>query len=138
MAKSELFQNPIFGSIIRALLAFPVKRGAPDRAAIRYAIDLLKQGELVVIFPEGTRSKDGQLKDAEPGLALIVGKAKVPVIPVGIAGTRRIFSKGCRFPQVRVSFGEPIADPPLKPANGEKTSDIGAEVMQEIRDLIHS
>ena len=138
MAKSELFRNPAFGWIIRTLLAFPVKRGAPDRAAIRYAIDLLKQGELVVIFPEGTRSKDGQLKDAEPGLALIVGKAEVPVIPVGITGTRRIFSKGCRFPQVRVSFGEPIADPPLKPANGEKTSDIGAEVMQEIRDLIHS
>ena len=134
MAKSELFRNPVFAWIIRNLLAFPVRRGAPDRTAIRYAIDLLKQGELVVIFPEGTRSKTGQLKEAEAGLSLIAAKAGVPVVPVGIGGTRLMFGKEQFFPQVTIRFGAPIADP--APANGEKAPDIGVSVMQAIRRLI--
>ena len=136
MAKSELFRNPVFAWIIRNLVAFPVRRGAPDRTAIRYAIDRLKQGELVVIFPEGTRSKTGQLKEAEAGLSLIAAKAAVPVVPVGIGGTRRMFSKEQFFPRVTICFGTPIADPATEPANGEKAPDIGISVMQAIRDLI--
>ena len=136
MAKSELFQNPIFGSIIRALLAFPVKRGAPDRTAIRYAIEILKQGDLVAIFPEGTRGKNGKLGEAEPGLALIAAKAGVPIVPVGISGSHLIFSKTKWFPCLKVEFGRPI--PVVQSENGDKGSfgDVSACVMKSISELI--
>lgn len=133
MAKSELFRNPIFGWIIRTLLAFPVKRGAPDRAAIRRAVELLKQGELVTIFPEGTRSKTGKLKEAEAGLSLIAAKADVPVVPVGIDGTRRIFSKTCWFPRVKIAFGRPVH---IIQNESGKPEDVGFRVMEAIGKLM--
>jgi len=136
MAKSELFQNPLFGWFIRNLLAFPVKRGAPDRAAVRHAIDMLKQGDLVAIFPEGTRSKTGKLGAAEPGLSLIAAKAEVLVVPVAITGTRDIFSRNSLFPQVKVHFGRPVSLQELQPQCGKGRMDIGAEVMQKIEQLL--
>jgi 1-acyl-sn-glycerol-3-phosphate acyltransferase len=136
MAKSELFQNPVFSWLIRNLLAFPVKRGAPDRTAIRYAIEILKQGDLVAIFPEGTRSKNGKLGEAEPGLALIAAKAGVPIVPVGISGSHLIFSKTKWFPCLKVKFGNPILVDQSK--NGDKGSfdDVSACVMKSISELI--
>lgn len=78
MAKEELFDIPIIGYIIKRLNAFPVKRGTADRVAIKKAISLLKSGECLGLFPEGTRSKDGKLGEAEAGMALIAIKADVP------------------------------------------------------------
>lgn len=135
MAKSELFRNPIFARIIRTLLAFPVRRGAPDRAAIRYAIEILKQGELLTIFPEGTRSKTGELKEAEAGLSLIAARAQVPIVPVGIKGTRQMFSREKFLPKVEIHFGEPINVQAAESADGEKPADIGVQVMQAIAGL---
>ena len=136
MAKSELFQNPIFGSIIRALLAFPVKRGAPDRTAIRHAIEILKQGDLVAIFPEGTRGKNGKLGEAEPGLALIAAKASVPIVPVGISGSHLIFSKTKWFPCLKVEFGKPISVGQSKNGDKDSFNDVSACVMKSISELI--
>ena len=135
MAKSELFRNPIFARIIRTLLAFPVRRGAPDRAAIRYAIEILKQGELLTIFPEGTRSKTGELKEAEAGLSLIAARAQVPIVPVGIKGTRQMFGREKFLPTVEIHFGEPINVQTAESADGEKPADIGVQVMQAIAGL---
>ena len=136
MAKSELFQNPFVNRVIRTVLAFPVKRGTPDRAAIRYAIDKLKTGELVTIFPEGTRSKTGKLGEPEPGLFLIASRAEVPVVPVAISGTRLIFSRKCFFPQVRIRFGAPIRAAEILPQEGMERSDLGKKVMQTITELL--
>ena len=108
MAKEELFRNPVFGWAIRTLKAFPVKRGAPDRTAIRYAVDLLTQGELLVIFPEGTRSKTGQLGEFEPGIGMIAMKAGTPIVPTAIIGTNGIFGKGTFFPTITLRFGLPL------------------------------
>ena len=108
MAKEELFAVGIFNWLITTLKAFPVRRGTADRAAIRYAINLLKNGEILGAFPEGTRSISGELGQPEPGIAMIALKAGVPIIPVGITGTNKVFKHGCIFPQFIVRFGKPI------------------------------
>jgi len=94
MAKDELFhKNPFFTLIIRLCGAFPVVRGAKDNAAIERAVSDLKKGKIFVIFPEGTRSKDGTIGKAKSGAALIAATAGVPVLPVcimyGLGGKKK-------------------------------------------------
>jgi 1-acyl-sn-glycerol-3-phosphate acyltransferase len=85
MAKSELFKkNPFFAVIIRIAGAFPVVRGAGDGSAIDKSVKYLNKGRILVIFPEGTRSKDGKIGRAKSGVAMIAAMAKVPVLPVSI------------------------------------------------------
>ena len=93
MAKSELFEKKAFAWLIRKCGAFPVVRGAKDNSAIEHAISDLKSGRVFVIFPEGTRSKDGTLGRAKSGVAVIAGLAKAPVLPMcimyGLGGKKR-------------------------------------------------
>ena len=109
MAKIELFENPIFGAAIRRCHAFPVKRGASDRGAIKAAVTVLKEGRVLGLFPEGTRSKTGELKKAEAGVALIAAMTGAPIVPVAILNTHRIFANGGLIPQLRIMYGTPIS-----------------------------
>ncbi|MCL6624879.1 MAG: 1-acyl-sn-glycerol-3-phosphate acyltransferase [Fimbriimonadales bacterium] len=116
MAKAELFSIPILAPLIRALRAFPVRRGAPDKTAIRTAVELLQKGEAVVIFPEGHVSETGTLQPLQPGAALILRRAPVPVICCGVINTNRIIPFRKIIPRpafriVRVRFGEPRTFP---------------------------
>jgi len=135
MAKEELFTVAVFKWLITKLQAFPVRRGTADRTAIRYAISLLKNGEILGAFPEGTRSKTGELGKPEPGIAMIALKAGVPIVPVAIIGTNKVFRNGCIFPQFIVKFGKPIII-------NEETVDkqmmekISNTIMQEISYLL--
>ena len=135
MAKEELFANPVFGWLISRLGAFPVKRGAADRTAIRTALTLLKNGSILVIFPEGTRSKDGKLGAPEAGLALLALKAGVPVVPTAIIGTNKLFRDNHLLPKFRVLFGKPLL---FSRDNADKESmgQIGTQVMTEISHLL--
>lgn len=108
MAKIELFKNPIFGAAIRSCHAFPVKRGAADRGAIKAAMQVLKQGRCLGLFPEGTRSRTGRMKKAEAGVGLIAAMTDAPVVPAAIIGTDRIFANGGHFPKLKVIYGEPM------------------------------
>lgn len=108
MAKEELFKPAIAGAIIKSLYAFPVKRGAADRGAIKAALGILKQGLCLGVFPEGTRSKTGKLGKPEAGVALLAAMGKVPVVPTAIINTNRIFQNGDTLPRVKIIFGEPI------------------------------
>lgn len=111
MAKEELFNFPPFAALIRALGAFPVKRGEPDRRSLRKALSLLKQGRCLVIFPEGTRNLDWQLRTPELGIAFLASWSKKPVLPVAIFGSERLMPKGKFFPRptpLRVKVGNPI------------------------------
>lgn len=112
MAKSELFEIRILGKMIRWLRAFPVRRGEPDRAALRKAVEYLKAGQAVGVFPEGELSEGGELLPLKAGVALIARMADVPVICLGIKGTNRILPYGSVFPKpafgrVEASWGEP-------------------------------
>jgi 1-acyl-sn-glycerol-3-phosphate acyltransferase len=112
MSKSELFDIPVLKLWMRFWGAFPVKRGAPDRASLRLAAELAKSGRVVGIFPEGKLSEDGKLQEIREGAALIVRLAKVPVICLGIRNTDRIIPYGSLIPRpafrrVTANWGEP-------------------------------
>jgi 1-acyl-sn-glycerol-3-phosphate acyltransferase len=107
MAKSELF-NPLLAPLLRAGGAFRVRRGEGDIEAMHTAADLARAGEIVVMFPEGTRRKKGLRKkhEARPhtGAARIALTAGVPLVPAAIAGTDRL----SRLGPLRVAYGEPL------------------------------
>ena len=84
MAKEELFKNKLFGWFIRKLGAFPVKRGAGDMSVIDDSINILKSGRNLVIFPEGTRSKDGSVGKGKTGVAMIAAMSGADVVPCAI------------------------------------------------------
>ncbi len=84
MAKEELFKNKLFGAFIRFLGAFPVKRGAGDMKVIDDCVDILARGRNVVIFPEGTRSKENKVGRGKTGVALIAAKSGADVLPMGV------------------------------------------------------
>ena len=114
MAKIELWSNRFGGFIMDGIMAFPVKRGTADRPTIRRTLEWLAQDDAIAIFPEGERSEDGKLQTAQPGIALLVQKSGVPVIPVAIIGTYEMWPKGSkklkRVP-LKIVFGEPIQFP---------------------------
>lgn len=104
MAKSELFEKPLFAWLIRTLGAFPVERGKGDTAAIEKAVESVKNGRNLLIFPEGTRSKDGRVGRGKAGVALIAARAGVDVIPVGITFEGKLHFRS----RITVRCGKPI------------------------------
>ena len=111
MAKEELFRYPLFGHFIRACGAFPVKRGSRDETAVQKFHDYLHSGKPLVVFPEGTRTPNGELQPAKKGVGKLLYNAQVPVIPAYIAGTFECWPKGRAFPKpgkTSVTYGAPI------------------------------
>lgn len=102
MAKEELFQNPIFGGLIKKLGAFPVKRSRNDIGAIKAAMKILNNGDAMLMFPEGHRIKNNKAVKAKPGVALIAQMAKAPVVPVNISGKYGWLQK------ITVTYGKPV------------------------------
>lgn len=138
MAKIELFENPIFGAAIRRCHAFPVKRGASDRGAIKAAVTVLKEGHMLGLFPEGTRSKTGELQKAEAGIALIASMTGAPIVPVAILNSHRIFANGGLLPQLRIMYGAPISfqgDRKSKEALDAFSAEIMAHIAQMKEEL---
>ena len=135
MAKEELFAIGPLRWIITIMKAFPVKRGAADRGAIRNAINLLKSGEILGLFPEGTRSKNGELGKPEAGIGMIVLKAGVPIVPAAIIGTNQVGKGGWGLPQFVIKYGKPIMINNEK-ADRENMENVGNLIMQEISCLL--
>lgn len=129
MAKQELFDVPVLGFILRNANVFPVRRGSQDMSAIRYTLNVLKSGKGVLVFPEGTRSKDGNFGEARAGSGMIACYAQVPVVPV------RVFNSynASVFTRIEVVFGKPIYPP--KEYNREIYQQFSEQILEEIKKL---
>lgn len=140
MAKAELFAVPVLGPWLRSTGSFPVRRGTPDRKAIRRSLEVLQHGGMLVIFPEGTRSPDGRLRDPEPGAAMIALRTGVPVMPAAVVNSHRILPKGARWPRferVTIRFGPPLAVPKIEGRLDHATmEEWGRRIMREIERML--
>lgn len=130
MAKEELFKLPVLGPLLPRVNAFPVKRGMSDRDALRTALKLLKGGEVVGLFPEGTRSADGVLKKGLSGAGFFALRGDADVMPCAIIGPYKPFRR------VKVVYGEPIIMEPLRArkASAEEVTGIIMASIQKILD----
>ena len=110
LARKSLFEKPVFGPLIAQLNTVPVDRDRGDVGAVRAMIKLLKSGKRVLVFPEGTRSSDGNLQPARAGVGLLIAKSLAPVVPVRIFGSYAALprSGGIRFVPVTVVIGKPL------------------------------
>lgn len=140
MAKAELFKIPFLSWALPRVRAFPVRRGAADRNAIRMSIEYLRQGEVVGIFPEGTRTLTGELLPPQRGAALIALRAGVPVVPVALIGTFQPVKVKWgipRFNRFVVRFGEPIDLAEYAERDAKESIDlINDRLMREIGALL--
>ncbi len=111
LAKEELFRNRIISWYLKAMGGIPLKRNAADIESLRAAINVLKEGKPLLMFPEGTRVEKDELGVPKKGFIFIAYKAKAPILPIGIAGTKNALPKNGGFPKPRhivITFGKPI------------------------------
>ena len=124
MAKSELFKNKAFAALLKKLGAFPVERGKGDIGAIKNSMKLLRDGEMLLIFPEGTRVRNSEESRAKTGAVMIAHRSEVPIIPVYISGEYKWMRK------ITVKFGDPVS---YSEFYGQK---LGREELQDLADKL--
>ena len=134
MTRASFFSVPLFGALIRSLGAFPVRKGIADLSGLRAAEAALARGEVLLVFPEGGRMKDGRLHPALPGLGLLVARTRAPVVPVYVSGTNRIRRCMVRREKVRVTVGKVL--PPETWEEREATTLAGRALYQAISDRV--
>jgi len=113
MAKAQIFENKVLGFLLRGVDSFPVRRGESDRAAFKNTLEMLGEGRVVCIFPEGTRSMDDNLLPAESGAAVFAMKTGCPVVPIFVRNSNKMLDykgKLHRSP-ITVAFGQPFTLP---------------------------
>jgi 1-acyl-sn-glycerol-3-phosphate acyltransferase len=130
MAKVELFRMPVLGPLITWLNAFPVDRSRGDVAAIKRAVEILRSGAAVGIFPEGTRNKSGDLRP-QVGVALLAVLSGAPVLPAYVGGTAR----AKRLGRIDVAFGEPLQVTRAEKASRDDLAKWADEIMARIYAL---
>ncbi len=133
MAKTELFEKKWFGFILKQIGSFPVKRGTPDKKAIRRSLEILKNDKVLCMFPEGTRIKGDKLGEAKPGVTLIALMSESPILPVGI-------KHADENSPLQVSVGKPFTLDKYydKKLTREEKSEVGEIIMKKIKIEIDS
>lgn len=129
MAKEELFNMPVLKPLLPKVNAFPVKRGLSDREALRRALAILKGGDVMGIFPEGTRSKNGELGKGFSGAGFFALKGEADVVPCAIIGPYKPFKR------LKVVYGEPII---MQPYRDQKASadEVTTVIMERIQKIL--
>lgn len=140
LARKTLMDWPFFGPLFPAMNVIPVERDGNDMSALREVIKKIREGNGVVLFPEGTRSKDGNLQPARAGIGLVIAKTLAPVQPIRIFGAYEAFPKGggsLKLNPITIVIGEPIyftkAD--VEPATRERYQELSDRVMGAIAAL---
>ncbi|NRD80590.1 1-acyl-sn-glycerol-3-phosphate acyltransferase [Bacillus sp. BRMEA1] len=130
MAKEELFNVPVIGGLVKKLNAFPVKRGLTDRDALRKGINVLKEGHVLGLFPEGTRSKTGELGKGLAGAGFFALRTDCSVVPSAVIGPYKSLRK------LKMVYGKPIPMDELKKAKASP-EEVTELIMSEIHKLIN-
>jgi 1-acyl-sn-glycerol-3-phosphate acyltransferase len=130
MAKMESFRDPILGIIVRLYGAFPVRRGEVDLRATRCALEVLQNGEVLLMAPEGTRSKDCRLQPGHDGMTFIALRTNAPVLPMAITGAKDLGSnlKRLRRTDVKVVIGKPFR---FRPSEDRVRRDVLHQMTEE-------
>ena len=139
MAKSEHFEG-LRAHLFRAAHAFPIVRRAADRGHLEYALGLLRSGRAVLVFPEGSRARDGVLRPPRAGVAFLAQRSGATVLPVALWGSDAVLPRGSRLPRrapVSVRFGEAFTLPEMgaddRPADHQEAAEL---VMARIAELM--
>ena len=133
MAKEELFKNPIMGWFLRYVHTFPVRRGRIDTQAIMTSFKVLKSGNVLGIFPEGTTTHAMPLGKFHTGFAEIAIRAKVPVLPAAIINSKSLPKK---TGPVKVAFGVPVQPPVVKKGDKEQVRQFSEEIRTMVLKLL--
>jgi 1-acyl-sn-glycerol-3-phosphate acyltransferase len=141
MAKQEMINWPILGPAFRIFGAFPVRRGEADLSALRAATEIVNGGAMLVMFPEGTRSRTGGLTKGHPGTALVALRTGAPILPVAITGSEGlawpwIFLRPYSVKHIKVTIGEPFRLPPVERINSEAAAAATEIIMGRIAALL--
>ena len=136
MAKSQMFGPPVLTYVYKHGGVFPVRRGHRDEEAIETARQLVEQGEMLLVYAEGGRSRSGELGEPKPGIGRIALETGAPIVPVAIHGSERARQwKRLRFPKVTVQFGEPLSFPVEGAPSRERQLEVATEIFAEVQSL---
>ncbi len=141
MARKGLFDVPVFRWMIK-YAAFPVDRDKPRASTMKEAVKRIRNGQIVVVFPEGKRSETGELQEARPGIAMVAVISKAPIVPALITGADKALPPGARWlkrAKIKVVFGKPIyytsTEESGARAGSDKREEVSRMIMDAIRDL---
>lgn len=137
MAKKELFENSLLGWLINKYNAIPISRGSFDREGIKKATEVLKKGNALLVFPEGTRSKDGDLKEPKLGVAKLALETGSPIVPACIDYSGGWLKAFFQRKKIKIRFGSPISPGEFDglPKDKDGYSKLTHQIMQRIKDL---
>ncbi len=135
LARDTLFRNSFFGPLIKGLNAYPIKRASADRTALRMAAQFIMEGNPILMFPEGTRSADGNFQTPRGGLGYLAARLRCPVVPMHIRGTYEVFPRDSKWPKpgkISARIGEPIT------WEGQEDNDLYLIITKEIMKKIEA
>ena len=139
LARMTLFRFSPFGWLIHSLGAIPINREGSALSGIRATLQALQRGEALLVFPEGTRSRDGNLGTFKPGLTLVARRAKVPILPVAVEGAYHAWPRSASFPRpydVHVHYGPPILPEQIASCSDEELAVLVEQRVRECFELL--
>ncbi len=137
LARKTLFKNSLFGFMIRLLDAIEIDRERGGLAGLREMLSRLQKGEMVLLFPEGTRSSDGEIGNLKPGFIPVARRSQVPLFPIAIVGAYDCLPKGAKIPTrqpIAVVFGEPIPSSVYMPMSDAEILEALAKRLKQLHE----
>jgi 1-acyl-sn-glycerol-3-phosphate acyltransferase len=136
MAKSQMFGPSLLTYVYKHGGVFPVRRGRHDEEAFKTAFELIEQGEMLLIYAEGGRSRGQDLGEPKPGIGRIALESGAPIVPVAIHGSAKVRRwKRFRFPRITVEFAEPLTFPVERSPSRERQLEVATEIFDQVRRM---